>query len=185
MQPPADASREELREWARAYARTVDVDVDHDRLSWTVSTRAKRRAGVCLYDRDAEEARIRLAWRAYEAFDPETFAGVVRHELVHAWEFQRFGESSHGERFRRVAADLDAPLRCPRFTDGRLRLVCLDGDCDWAAHRHRASKTVTRPGDHRCGACGGRYEVRHVATGEGWRTADGYESARTRIGADW
>jgi predicted SprT family Zn-dependent metalloprotease len=185
MQPPIDADHETLLDWARTYARTVDVDVDHDRLSWTVSTRAKRRAGVCLYDHDAEAARIRLAWRAYREFDAATFAGVVRHELVHAWEFQRFGESNHGERFRSAAADLDAPLRCPRFTDGRLRLVCLDGDCDWSAHRHRASKTVTRPGGHRCGACGERYEVRHVATDERWRTSSGYEAARARIGTAW
>jgi predicted SprT family Zn-dependent metalloprotease len=177
--PPT--SHDALLGWAREYARTVDIEVAVDELSWEVSTRAKRRAGACLYDPDSGEIRVRLAWRAAERFDRPTFAAVVRHELIHAWEYREFGEAGHGPCFRAQADRLEVATTCPTFSVPRLRLVCTDPACDWRAERHRASATVTEPEDRRCGRCGGRYEVKHVASGERWRTAAGYRGARERI----
>ncbi len=177
--------RKALLDRARRYARTVDVDVDLSRVSWDVSTRAKRRAGVCLYDASTGDVTIRLTLDAYRQYDWEEFAAVIRHELVHAWEFQSFGESGHGDRFARKAADLDVSRYCRSFADGRLRLVCRNEDCSWSVERHRASVSVTAPEDRRCGSCGSRYVVEHVATGERWHTRSGYESARDRIGDEW
>lgn len=166
---------------ARAYAKTVDIAVDHGAIEWEVSERARRRAGACLYDGERDAVTIRLARRAHEAHGWAATRATIRHELIHAWEFQQFGSAGHGARFREQAARLDAPRHCEAFTDPRLRLVCENPDCDWRAGRHRASKTVTHPGPRRCGDCGGRYAVVHLASGERWTTNAGYEAARERI----
>jgi predicted SprT family Zn-dependent metalloprotease len=195
-----------LLERAAAYAETVA-------LAWDVSERAKRRAGCCRYDADTGQLTIVLTWDAYCEFGWQEFTATIRHELVHAWEFQRFGEFGHGERFRRMAAQVDAPRHCRTFTDGRLELVCTADttgynfveyfdttgcrksprdysrqydDCDWRPERHRASKPVRTPdAGYRCGECGSRYVVHHGASGRTWRTNAGYEQAREALGEDW
>lgn len=174
-------SHDALLERAREYARTVAIDVAVDELEWEVSTRAKRRAGACLYDSETGEIRVRLAWRAAERFDWPTFAAVVRHELIHAWEYREVGRAGHGPRFRAQAERLDVAMSCPTFSLPRLRLRCTEPRCDWRADRHRAAASVTEPEHRRCGDCGGRYEVEHLASGETWRTAAGYRGARARI----
>ncbi|EFW93470.1 hypothetical protein ZOD2009_03627 [Haladaptatus paucihalophilus DX253] len=176
-------TREELLSAAERYAETVPIAVDLDAVEWECSDRAVRRAGACLYDRRAARVTIRLTWDAYRSFGWDEFTGTIRHELVHAWEFQRFGESGHGPRFAEKARELDAPRHCRSFADARLRLVC--SSCDWDARRFRASKAVKRPERRRCGNCGARYRVEHVESGRRWRTHAGYLVARRKLGNDW
>lgn len=181
----APSTESALLDRARNYAATVDLPVDLERVEWEVSRRAKRRAGACLYHPDTETVTVRLAWRAAEAYDWPEFAAVVRHELIHAWEYQQFGEAGHGAAFRGQARRLDVDTTCPTFADARLRLHCTDDACDWRAERHRAAETVTEPERRRCGRCGSRYEVEHVASGRRWRDSVGYRDARSAIGTDW
>jgi len=178
-------TRTELLARVRRYARTVDLPIALDAVSWEISERAKRRAGSCHYDADTESVTIRLTWRAYRTHGWATFRDTVRHELIHAWEFQAHGESSHGPRFREKAEELDVEVHCERFTEPRLRATCTDEDCDWELGRHRASKTVRRPDRYGCGVCGTDYVVRHCDTGRIWTTPAEYERARTAIGDDW
>ncbi|ELY59609.1 SprT family zinc-dependent metalloprotease [Natronolimnohabitans innermongolicus] len=174
---------------ARIHAREVisehDLEIDRNALEWTVTTRARRRAGACRWNRADEVATIVLTRQAYERYDWETFAGVVRHELVHAWEYQQFGESGHGERFHDLAATLDAPRYCETFAEPRYALRCLGADCDWSAGRHRASKPVKAPGGYRCGRCGSDIEVEHVDSGRTWTTASGFGGAKAALGKRW
>lgn len=184
--PSEPTTRAELLERARSYAATVDIDVTVADLEWEISERAKRRAGGCRYDEADDQITIVLTWDAYRAHGWTEFTGTIRHELVHAWEFEQFGTCGHGERFRRKAREIDAPRFCRAFTDGRLRLVCTAADCNWALERHRASKTVKFPDrGYACGECGSDYVVRHVETGRTWRTNEGYERARADIGDEW
>jgi len=189
MNTPADErpprSRQELLDRARAYAETVDQPVAVDAIEWEISERAKRQAGVCRYDRAADRVTISLTWAAFQAHGWDQFRETIRHELIHAWEYQQHGESSHGARFERRADELDVSVRCERFSEPRLLLVCTNAACEWELRRYRASKTVTRPERYSCGECGSDYEVTHCATGECWRTARGYERARDAIGEDW
>ncbi|MEF8976245.1 MAG: SprT-like domain-containing protein [Halapricum sp.] len=179
-------TRATLLDRAAAYAETIDLDLDTDAIEWDISERAKRRAGSCRYDRRHDRVTIVLTWDAYRELGWERFTGTIRHELVHAWEFLTHGESGHGPRFRRKAAELDAPRHCESFTDGRLRLVCTGEDCSWALERHRASKPVQYPDrGYCCGECGGEYVVEHVDSGLTWRTNRGYEQARERLGDEW
>jgi len=84
-------TRTELLARVRRYARTVDLPIALDAVSWEISERAKRRAGSCHYDADTESVTIRLTWRAYRTHGWATFRDTVRHELIHAWEFQAHG----------------------------------------------------------------------------------------------
>ncbi|QLG50853.1 SprT-like domain-containing protein [Natrinema halophilum] len=174
---------------ARIHAREVvsenGLAVDLSSLEWEVSARAQRRAGACRWHANRGVATIVLARRAYERYEWPAFAGVVRHELVHAWEFQQFGESGHGERFREQAAALEAPRYCEAFTEPRYVLRCLTADCDWHAKRHRASKPVKSPDQYRCGVCGGSYEVEHAESGRTWTTASGYGGAKAALADEW
>ncbi|WP_263017493.1 SprT-like domain-containing protein [Natronobiforma cellulositropha] len=185
----SDPTDEQILAHARVHARAVIRDernglaVEFDALEWAVSRRAKRRAGSCRWDADREVATIVLSRRAYCAFEPSAFEAVVRHELIHAWEFQRFGEAGHGERFLERAAELDVPRHCASFTPPRYTLSCLE--CGWSAERHRASKPVRAPDRYRCGVCGGGYEVEHVESGRTWRSASGYGGAKAALGAEW
>ncbi|MFC6951563.1 SprT-like domain-containing protein [Halorubellus litoreus] len=180
--PDPDTPRD-LLSYARLYAESVDVDVDHDAIEWEVSKRARRRAGACSYDADSGTVTIRLTWDAYEQYGWRQFTATIRHELVHAWEFQRFGEAGHGERFREKAAAVDAPRHCESFTDPRLALACT-ASCEWRAGRHRASKPVKQPGGYRCPDCGADVRVEHLASGVTWTDAAGYERARAVVD-DW
>ncbi|NGM69703.1 SprT family zinc-dependent metalloprotease [Natronolimnobius sp. AArcel1] len=177
---------------ARIHAREIcgdggeyDLDVDFDALEWDVSARAQRRAGLCRWNRRKEIATIILARRAYERYEWPEFAAVVRHELVHAWEYQQFGESGHGPRFREQAARLEAPRHCRSFSEPRYHLQCLASDCDWQAKRHRASKPVKSPDQYRCGSCGSSYAVTHVESGRSWTTASEYGGAKAALGDEW
>ncbi|WP_049925245.1 SprT family zinc-dependent metalloprotease [Halopiger goleimassiliensis] len=180
---------DELLARARIHAREVldehDIEIDRDALEWDVSARAKRRAGACRWNADREVATIVLARRAYEAYDWPEFAAVVRHELVHAWEFQQFGESGHGPRFRNRAATLDAPRHCQSFTEPRYVLRCLTADCEWETKRHRASQPVKAPDQYRCGNCGGAYEVEHVDSGRTWTAASEFGGVKAALGDRW
>ncbi|WP_227376981.1 SprT-like domain-containing protein [Haladaptatus halobius] len=176
-------TRDELLDAAASYAETVPIEVDLSAVDWECSERATRRAGACIYHRGTDLVTIRLTWDAYRAFGWEEFTGTIRHELVHAWEFQRYGESGHGSRFAEKARKLDAPRHCRSFADARLRLVC--SSCDWEARRYRASEAVKRPARRRCGACGSRYRVEHGESGRRWRTHAGYLVARRRLGSEW
>lgn len=180
---------DELLARARIHARDVvdeyDVAIDLGALEWEVSARAKRRAGACRWHADREVATIVLARRAYEAYDWPAFAAVVRHELVHAWEFQQFGESGHGPRFRERAAELDAPRHCQSFSEPRYVLRCLETHCDWRAKRHRASQPVKAPEQYRCGVCGGSYEVEHADSGRTWTTASEFGGVKAALGDQW
>ncbi|MEY7850782.1 SprT-like domain-containing protein [Natrarchaeobius sp. A-rgal3] len=180
---------DEILARARIHAREVvdeqDLEIDLSALEWEVSARAKRRAGACRWNARREVATIVLTRRAYERYDWTEFAAVVRHELVHAWEFQRFGESGHGPRFHEKAAALEAPRHCRSFAEPRYVLRCLEADCEWTATRHRASKPVTAPDRYRCGACGGSYEVEHADSGRTWTTSSGYGGAKSALGEEW
>ncbi|RQH03062.1 SprT family zinc-dependent metalloprotease [Natrarchaeobius oligotrophus] len=174
---------------ARIHAREVvdeyDLPVDLGALEWETSARARRRAGVCRWNARREVATIVLARKAYERYRWPEFASVVRHELVHAWEYQQFGTSGHGRRFLERAAELDAPRHCRRFSEPRYVLRCLADGCDWSATRHRASRPVKSPERYRCGSCGDRYEVEHAESGRTWTTASGYGGAKSALGERW
>jgi predicted SprT family Zn-dependent metalloprotease len=181
------ATHEELVAWSREYSRTVRrerfVDVRFDTVEWEVSTRAKRRAAAVKRPKipaaeveteidwdDTEtaggraaegrpfEATMSLSWRAFEAFDRAEWESVLRHELVHLEQYQRFGTTDHGPAFRDRADDLDATVHCPVFADPKYVLRCRDCDA-LVARRYRDCKLVSQADSYRSSCCGAALSV--------------------------
>lgn len=167
--------------WSRSYTHEVrrewGVDVRLDTVEWAVSTRAKRRAAAVKYPRipaatvgdpiDWEEAvtadgttangrpfscTVSLTWGAYEAFDREAWQSVLRHELVHVEQYQRFGTSGHGPAFKKRAAGLDTDVHCPTFTTPKYVLRCRECET-MVARRYRDCKLVRERDSYRSSCC--------------------------------
>jgi len=88
----------DLSHRARAYGEGVvcgnewPLDgVDLGKITWATSTRAKRRHGRCSYDGDGR-ATITLTEHTYDRAGFEACKTTIRHELVHAWQYQHRGE---------------------------------------------------------------------------------------------
>ena len=88
----------ELSRRARGYGEAVvcgeewPLDgVDLGKITWATSTRAKRRHGRCSYDGDSR-ATITLTEHTYDRAGFEACKKTIRHELVHAWQYQHRGE---------------------------------------------------------------------------------------------
>jgi len=174
------ADHGDLLDWARAYAREVrrkrGVDVRFDTVSWEVSTRAKRRAAALKRpkvsdatigteiewgtvehsDRSSEPGplpcTISLTWGAFEAFDRAELESVVRHELVHLEQFQRYGTTDHGPAFRQRAEELDTEVHCQIFTTPKYVVRCAD--CEGlVARRYQDCKLVRERDQYRSDCC--------------------------------
>jgi len=142
----------ELSRLARGYGeRVVRGDewpfdgVDLAAITWATSTRAKRRHGRCSYDGDGQ-VTITLTEHTYERAGFEACKKTVRHELVHAWQYQHRGEravvTDSGVRLRdddRTAsesahsdhADATASGTLPNV-DGTFMVDTGHGDSFWA-----------------------------------------------------
>lgn len=155
-----DCSRAELLAVARVYARAVvahhDLDVTVSDLDWSVSTRAKRRAGVVKH-RDGDPEAVVLTWAQFQNRGWTATASTVRHELIHVHRLNLAEDPSHGEAFRRLADRLDTDVHCDRFVAPAWWVDCQD--CEARLARYRRSKLVKQPDRYRCGSCGGRLTV--------------------------
>lgn len=159
------------REHAHAVAAHHDLAVAVDGLEWEVSTRSTRRAGALKYVDDGDPTdgmTVSLTWAAFEKYGWEEFSATVRHELAHAEEVERYGESSHGPRFAALAEDLGAPINCRIFKAPKWWIGCPA--CDLWAPRYKRSKTVKNPGDYRCNGCAGPLDC-HPGD---WKDIDDY-----------
>ncbi|USZ77682.1 SprT-like domain-containing protein [Halorussus vallis] len=184
-------TREELVLASRAYcreaAREYDVDVDFSLVDWEVSTRAKRRAAAVKRpripgaevgtpiswdeaaervgrppgDRTLRECTVSLTWDAYAAFDRAEWTATLRHELVHVEQFQRFGTTDHGRRFKARAEAVDATVKCPPFADPKFVLSCADCGAT-VGRRYRECKLVREHEQYLSSCCGAGVDCEQV-----------------------
>jgi predicted SprT family Zn-dependent metalloprotease len=94
------ADDHELSHRARAYGEQVvrgtewPLDgVDCSKITWATSRRAKRRHGRCSYD-GGGRATITLTEHTYDRAGFAACKMTIRHELVHAWQYQHQGEGA-------------------------------------------------------------------------------------------
>ncbi|WP_332100926.1 SprT family zinc-dependent metalloprotease [Halalkalicoccus salilacus] len=147
----------------RAGAHAADVAAEHfpelpvESIRWETSTRMQRSAGVAIYDRQSEVITIRLSWDAYEAYGWEQFARIVRHELIHAWQYHEHGEADHGSTFRRWVEPLETDRHCERYAEPKYWVVCEE--CESRAPRYQRSNVVKQPERYSCGRCNGDISI--------------------------
>ncbi|MFD1642187.1 SprT-like domain-containing protein [Halohasta litorea] len=118
------ADGHELTERARSYGESVvrgdewPIDgVDLAAITWATSTRAKRRHGRCSYD-GGGQVTITLTEHTYERAGFDACKKTVRHELVHAWQYQHQGQRAVvGETGIELRADGPAPTAAQDHSD--------------------------------------------------------------------
>jgi len=154
------ASDEQFLAAAKLYAREVverhDLSVDVSRLELSVSKRANRRAGAVKH-RDGEPEEVVLTWDHFSEHGWEAAASTIRHELIHVHLLEEDDDPTHGAAFEELAAELDAPINCERFTDPEWWVICED--CEARIARYRRSKLVEQPEQYVCRDCGGAFRV--------------------------
>lgn len=84
-----------------------------DELQWTWNNRLRSSAGRFCPNGDDPE-RIELAWEYYELHGMLELLDVVRHELIHAWQYNHpdVGRAGHGQSFKQWVSDLDTSRHC-------------------------------------------------------------------------
>ena len=187
--PEFDAidSHDDLIAWSRAYARDARrewvLDVRLDLVEWEVSTRARRRAAAVKRPRldgasvgdpyDWDDVRdsdgrplpctVSLTWDAFVEFSGEEWESTLRHELVHVEQYQRFGTTGHGKRFKRRAEALDTEVHCRTFAEPKWTFFC-DSCEEVTAHRYRECKLVRQYDQYRSNCC--EAPLRRTSSGE-------------------
>lgn len=88
----------ELSERAREYGEEViqgnEWPIEHvnlEKISWKTSTKAKRRHGLASYNGN-DEVTITISKHTYDRAGFESCKSTIRHELVHAWQYQNSGK---------------------------------------------------------------------------------------------
>ncbi|MCL7418947.1 MAG: SprT-like domain-containing protein [Halalkalicoccus sp.] len=150
----------------RAAAHVSEVAAEHfpelpvKAIDWEASTRMQRSAGVAIYDHECEQTTIRLSWDAYESYGWEQFSQVIRHELIHAWQYHKYGEANHGSTFCQWVEPLKTDRHCERYAEPNYWVICEE--CESRDPRYRRSKVVKQPEKYSCGRCGGEISVEKV-----------------------
>lgn len=98
--------------------------VDPALVDWETSTRMRRKHGCCAYEGD--RCSVRLGEHVLERAGFEGCEGVIRHELVHAWQHQHRGARAVvGDDGARILDGGDAPLDDGSAADGS-RVVAVE-----------------------------------------------------------
>ncbi|WP_122089735.1 SprT family zinc-dependent metalloprotease [Halalkalicoccus subterraneus] len=158
------ATKATLCECAATHASEVAAEhfpeLPIEAIDWETSTRMQRSAGVAIYDQQSEQITIRLSWDAYEAYGWEQFSRVVRHELIHAWQYHEYGEADHGSTFRQWIEPLETDRHCEQYAEPNYWVICEA--CESRDPRYRCSKVVKHPEKYSCRQCGGEISVEKV-----------------------
>lgn len=108
-------------------------------INWETSTRMQRSAGVAIYDHPSDQITVRLSWDAYEAYDWEQFSRVVRHELIHAWQYHEYDEADHGPPFNQWVEPLETDRHCERYAEPKYWIIWEA--CENCDPRYRGQKS--------------------------------------------
>jgi|AntRauTorcE11898_2_1112593.scaffolds.fasta_scaffold28558_2 predicted SprT family Zn-dependent metalloprotease len=156
--PGDDLTKGQLRSAIRDYAETVEIDVPLDEVEIDISNRLQRTAGLAI--RKNNQMKMRFAWKAYQSWGwGNEWEEVIRHELIHIWEYVTFDEAGHGHNFKAKAAELDAPRHCPTFAEDDAKWFIRCSECGNSRPRFRRSKIIDNPERYRSGCCGAAVEV--------------------------
>lgn len=168
--------------YAKQAITNYEMDVDPTHITgWEVSTKAKRRAASFKHTGrlkkafsprigipfdwetareqlpetrlgDPKNGHISVTWDAFKNMDEEEWKKTIRHELIHAEQFQAYAKSTHGADFKRKADEYDASLHCEKFADYNYKLYCTECGA-MVTGRYKRSKTVKQPERYQSQCC--------------------------------
>lgn len=82
---------------------------------------------------------------------------IVRHELIHAWQYHEYGEADHGPTFRRWVEPLKTDRDCERYAEPKYWVICKE--CERRDPRYQRSNVVKQPEQYSCGQCDGDISI--------------------------
>jgi len=170
------------RHYARLVVAETDLDIDLRRVvEWTVASEMKRHPAavtgithedfetgvpfekedyqhLVVYVRGNEDfsafgqSKMCLSWLAFKEYSEAEWKELIRHELIHVEQFQRYGATNHGDEFQERADDLDTRLCFRKFADAQYALHCSNcdqfiGDC------YQETEAVENPADYKSSCC--------------------------------
>lgn len=108
---PVKATRSEVIDLAKQHATQVvsrtPLNISVEAIEWSVTRELESKLGYCLSSRlgTYQSYLVKLSMDSLEACGWQEFMQIVRHELVHAWQFDQRGytdddfDDPHGESF--------------------------------------------------------------------------------------
>ena len=118
----------------------------------TVSARLRKAGGYFRYYRKngSDAYAITISKKHWDVFGEEHARSALLHEMVHCWEFLKFGQTTHGKRFQAKAREMGAPLNCGLLPVELFKYVY---QCPGCGKKVGRSRKVKVPGS--CRQCGG------------------------------
>ena len=158
-------THDHLRDVAHHHAEQVvsrtDLDVDLDLVDWKPTYALKNAHGK--HHRRQGRSLITLSMHSLETNGWGKMLKTVRHELVHAWQYQHdrwddgcnHWERSHGSEFEQWMNILAVTKRGGRVGASAPFVVsCPDCSNEWEYHRECVTTKSTRYGQNCCPDCG-------------------------------
>lgn len=159
--PNPPKTRAEFEPHVKTYAKWVMHEYNDvlplrwDDLTILDDGRFKRAIGKC-GTWGYHNARVRISWSHYDkrGYSWESMQETIRHELVHAWQAQWLGYTSHGETFKRKAEELDCERLSRYDDDTEPNYVMVCQNCGGSYTRQRECKATRRSDHFECSHCG-------------------------------
>lgn len=138
-----------LMDW---YENTPDeFEVDWNDVTIIVSGRMKKATGRAKHLKDGYELKISLP--AYQRKDWETIQQTIRHEAIHIFQYQEYGNGGHGRIFRKWADKFG----CTQYAEERAekpKYTIHCPECGKIGEKSRACKTTKHIERYHCQNCG-------------------------------
>jgi len=151
--------RDYLMDW---YEGTPsEFDIDWSDVTIIVSASLTRAHGKARYKAAEESYELKISKCAIDndssPWDDE-IQETIRHEAIHIWQYQEFGEGNHGPSFKRWADQFDCEVRASRpAKDPKYTINCEN--CGKVGTRQQACKITKQTARYSCGTCGGNLSV--------------------------
>lgn len=135
---------EQVKDYAQKAVNEYDIDVSLDGMTFQVTKQLKRTAG------NFSPGQIKIA-HTVAADDWELAKSTIRHELVHAEQYQNDEDVAHNHQFRARAHAVDTEVHCPVFEEPEYVVVCPECEREW--RRYRECKLVRQAERYTCAYC--------------------------------
>lgn len=148
--------REYLKEW---YDNETpeDFEVDLSELEIRVDATLKRAHGKFKYSEHPDgtvDQQLKISKNAMETHSWDEVKSTIRHEAVHAWQYQNGYDLSHGRSFKQWmdTFDIDVYAENPAEKKAKYEIICPN--CGVVGQKTRACKTTKHIDRYHCQGCG-------------------------------
>lgn len=116
-----DNPKQKMIAYAKQVSREHDMGIDFLAFQFRVSQRTRNHGAFTIERRGGvswgpiEEKTLDVSIKALENHGVDHFKKVIRHELIHVWQFQNGHNLDHGATFEQWMDDLDVDCKAEDF----------------------------------------------------------------------